>query len=1008
MISYKHIKGSATEIRNYYDHLNDKKVNEYYTKDGRPKIYESAPLEVQAVLNDHDIKDDEEKFAFLSNRVRAGTDMTISFTKDVSLVALEDDTVLKDIRETVKEKIDEINEKYIKTRKHIKGEKHFVKGKALIQVFEHHTSRESDPQLHYHCFIHNKVVREDGKLSAVVVDDIVKHSYQINAEISYETARKLREKGYNAYLDAVGDLRFFEDRELIEKFSKRKQKIEQLALEKYGKPLKELSRKEIKELVLKTRKSKQVQDIQTLRDLWRAELSELGYTPERLKEKARINQVQPFNAQGYEKAFKSAVRELDEYSGIFEERQLWKKYLIALSQHARENGSTLPTIEQARERFEQLKELHLKRVRDDLYATPEYLHAHERGVRTALAKSGIVDDTFKPYEIELEIRRYEKEKGFNLSEDQKNALKSLGVSLTVWNGHAGAGKTTAMEVVKRLADKKGIKTIGLAPTGKAAEELSKTFGKGQTVDSFLIEMEKLSPQERKKALENTLIVVDEAGMIDSRKFDRLMQVVNNPTTKVILSGDYKQLQPVQAGTPFSDLYSRLQEKNKYAFAELKTIRRQKKESYLKITKALSEKDFKTAFQELARNYDNYFKPYKTDEIVKDYLQNPESTLVVVSTNRVKDKLNEQIRKELKANGKLKDGVKVEVEKRFQIKAVEDLQVGDKVSYKPENEKYTRLWQVVEVDRKKGKVHLARNTRQGLVLTEAGLNDLYGRTAHRREIKEFSVGDRIITLKNDRDLGVKNGELYYVAKVDKNSLTLTGVNSNKKVKIPLDRYKHIDYSYAITTYKAQGMTFDRVLVADDGKTNYNQFYVATTRGRTELKIYTNNAVKTLYRAQFPEKAKKEINALDHSTIAETMIRENPKLYRNFGIYVNDFNTRRELKALYHKQLTGATAMENLKDKQQELERKKREQLQERKKQEEKQKESQARERKEQERAKEQRKTLKLRFNSKAMQSLRERQEKIAREKEREKQEQLKREKEQQEKQNRRSRYKGRHL
>ena len=213
--------------------------------------------------------------------------------------------------------------------------------------------------------------------------------------------------------------------------------------------------------------------------------------------------------------------------------------------------------------------------------------------------------------------------------------------------------------------------------------------------------------------------------------------------------------------------------------------------------------------------------------------------------------------------------------------------------------------------------------------------------------------------------MKNGELFVVKKIDKKNITLEAVNSRKKVKIPLERYKHIDYSYAITTHKSQGMTFNRVLVVDDGRANYNQFYVAITRGRYGCKVYTNDPVKTLFRAQFDEKKREMGKPLTRSAIAEEMIRANPELFSELKKHIDDFSKRRELRKLYHQhfenQLTGGkSAMDYFKEKQKELEelerrRKEQQKEEERRKQTLKEAEENHRKKREEERRKEEKKT-----------------------------------------------------
>jgi len=108
--------------------------------------------------------------------------------------------------------------------------------------------------------------------------------------------------------------------------------------------------------------------------------------------------------------------------------------------------------------------------------------------------------------------------------------------------------------------------------------------------------------------------------------------------------------------------------------------------------------------------------------------------------------------------------------------------------------------------------------------------------------EISKNDRIITLKNDKQIGVKNGEMWQVKSIDSQG-NITIKNNNKEKTINIRNYNYIDHAYAVTTHKSQGMTIDQVISdVSAQKTNYNEVYTAVTRGKTEYTIYTDNKDK----------------------------------------------------------------------------------------------------------------------------------------------------------------------
>jgi hypothetical protein len=102
-------------------------------------------------------------------------------------------------------------------------------------------------------------------------------------------------------------------------------------------------------------------------------------------------------------------------------------------------------------------------------------------------------------------------------------------------------------------------------------------------------------------------------------------------------------------------------------------------------------------------------------------------------------------------------------------------------------------------------------------------------------KEFGVGDKIIFTKNDNRMQVKNGEIAIITKIIGDVLIFdNGKNIN------LNEYDYIDYGYAITDYKAQGVTADNVAVlADSYLASYNSFYTQLTRAKYSIKIYTDD-------------------------------------------------------------------------------------------------------------------------------------------------------------------------
>ena len=122
------------------------------------------------------------------------------------------------------------------------------------------------------------------------------------------------------------------------------------------------------------------------------------------------------------------------------------------------------------------------------------------------------------------------------------------------------------------------------------------------------------------------------------------------------------------------------------------------------------------------------------------------------------------------------------------------------------------------------------------------------SAYAKEEIELAAGDWVRMTRNNSNLGIANGERYQVER-----LTRDAVHLSNGVALPRDDRLHMQYGYAMTVHSAQGMTKDRVIIDVDTHSltsNRAVFYVAISRPRNELSIYTND------RNQLPETVARE--------------------------------------------------------------------------------------------------------------------------------------------------------
>jgi Ti-type conjugative transfer relaxase TraA len=105
----------------------------------------------------------------------------------------------------------------------------------------------------------------------------------------------------------------------------------------------------------------------------------------------------------------------------------------------------------------------------------------------------------------------------------------------------------------------------------------------------------------------------------------------------------------------------------------------------------------------------------------------------------------------------------------------------------------------------------------------------------RGARDFASGDRVMFLQNERGLGVKNGTLGTIKQVSAQSMTVQ-TDDGRSVRFDLKDYNRIDYGYAATIYKAQGMTVDRTHVLATPGMDAHGSYVALSRHRDGVELH----------------------------------------------------------------------------------------------------------------------------------------------------------------------------
>jgi hypothetical protein len=211
-----------------------------------------------------------------------------------------------------------------------------------------------------------------------------------------------------------------------------------------------------------------------------------------------------------------------------------------------------------------------------LFTTTEILDIenHLHGDAMTLAHR---ESAFTSQKIERAIRAFEDEHqkagdAFRLSDEQRVALSNLERGcLTTLEGLPGSGKTMIMSAVRVLSTLHGFPIVGLTLSQAAAERLEHEAGFDCVNTSRAAIMEDCGAEIIPRG---GIVVVDEAGMVDSRAFARIVATAKERRAHVVAIGDRRQLQPIDAGGAWrivTDVARKVD-----AYAELRDIQRQRR------------------------------------------------------------------------------------------------------------------------------------------------------------------------------------------------------------------------------------------------------------------------------------------------------------------------------------------------------------------------------------------------------------------------------------------------
>jgi conjugative relaxase-like TrwC/TraI family protein len=783
---------------------------------------------------------------------RAGWDATFSAPKSVSLTALVggDDRVRYAHREAVTTALTEL-ERYTQAR--IGGNRAAeTTGKFIAAKFEHDTARPVDgyaaPQLHTHAVIFNMTERADGSTRAVQPQSYFDSQQFATAVYQSELMYRLAQLGYEITPGRSGapEIKGY-TQEYLDASSPRSQQIRKY-LEKSG-----FAGPEAAQIAAhSTRDKKEIHTPSEVLAAHRKVAAEFGNQADQVVQEARqrANNMErkplATTPEQIQEAVTFAKSRNFEREAVTDERDIMRDAL--------RRGMGDLTYGQVRDNFAQRE------------ATGEFQHApglkHDTGrqftTREAIAEElATIKHMQQGQQITEPIMRQEDASAHARTREFLNPAQQRAVEEVLASqdrihglqGLAGSGKTTTLEAIREGAERNGYAVEGFAPTSRAAGQLRDAGIQADTLQGFLarggVERSAGDPNARH------LYMLDESSLASTRQMQSFLEKIG-PQDRVLLVGDTRQHQGVDAGKPFEQM-----QEAGMRTSQLDQIVRQKDPELLRAVEHLSRNETAIGIQLLQQQGRITEIPdaqQRVEAIARDYVARPENTLVVSPDNASRRDINDAIRGELQSSGALsKDNHLMTV-----LTQRSELTSADR--------NWAALYQPADVlyyTRGSKELGIERGTYATVVSTDPKANQLtveredgqhvtydpkrlHGIAAYREIARDFAEGDRLQFTVSKPDMDIKNRDLGTVERIDGTDMTVR-MDGDKARTLTFDtsKMRHFDHGYAVTSHSSQGLTTDRVLVNMDTKAhpeliNTRFAYVSVSRASEDARIYTNNA------------------------------------------------------------------------------------------------------------------------------------------------------------------------
>ena len=779
---------------------------------------------------------------------RAGWDATFSAPKSVSLTALVggDERVREAHRESVRVALDQL-ERYTQARI---GGNHppETTGKFVAATFEHDTARPVDgyvaPQLHTHAVVFNVTERDNGQPRAIQPQSLFASQQFATAVYQSELTYRVRQLGYEITAGRSGapEIKGY-TQEYLDASSPRSQQIRQY-LERTGR-----SGKEAAEIAAhSTRDRKEIHSPAEVMAAHRKLAAAFGHQADAVVRAARErsqHQEKPVNSLDRVRESLTFSRDKNfEREAVVDERALIRDGLrrgmgeithtqVRANLDARLASGEFQIVERPQSvpgrQFTTAKTIQaeheiLRRMREGLdhlepvLSRPQAIAVADQYSHLNRAQKTVIEDVLS-------------------SRDRIQGIQ----------GFAGSGKTTTLAAIRTAAEGQGHHVEGFAPTSRAARQLKEAGIEAGTLQAFLARTANPEVQERKH-----LYLVDESSLASTNQVREFLSRLG-AGDRVLLIGDIRQHQGVEAGRPFEQL-----QEAGMRTARLDEIVRQQDPALKSTVELLATGQVSAALEALQQQGRVKEIPNAEDRvraIAKTYVESPQNTLIVSPDNASRRELNVAVRQDLKLIGTL-----ATEDHTFRVLVQRQDMTGAERSWANHYEvndivRYTRGSKAIGIGAGAYASVVAIDPAANLLTVEKANHELAtydprrltGVSVYQEIDREFSAGERIQFTAPDKALGVANRDLAVIESIRPDGRVTAGLSDNRQIEFNAREHPHFDHGYAVTSHSSQGLTAERVLVHADTSVhpdllNSRFAYVSVSRASHDAVLFTDDVAK----------------------------------------------------------------------------------------------------------------------------------------------------------------------